>query len=85
MNKPFTIPQIRALKPTFQFGGMTMIDWFKVDHGKGWATIRNGLVHADGETKSPYHIEIGVGGSKASLQARKQFTDWWNNIKKVTK
>lgn len=83
MNKILTIPQIRALKPTFKFNGWTMVEWFEIKHGFGWATIRSCLCHADGETKSPYFVEISAGGSKASLQARTLFTAWWNN--KVTK
>lgn len=83
MNRPLTIPEIRKLKPTFYYNEVEMVEWFEVNHGSGWATIRSGLQHADGVTRSPFFIQIMTGGNKASLQARIKFTEWWENIQKV--
>lgn len=75
-----TRKQILKLRPEFKLnGGMTMIDWFEIHEGAGYCTIRSGLRHADGETKSPYHYEHGRGGKFASKLVIKHFTEWWEN------
>ena len=73
------------LRPTFEFGRMTMVDWFEITQGAGYYTIRSGLKHAYGETKSPYFYSEYVGGKNAKKEALKKFSEWWNNktIKKI--
>lgn len=80
-----TVHQIRKLRPTFKVGnkGMTMVEWFIVEYGKSWASIRSGLRHADGETKSPYHYEHSEVGSRALRNARMKFTVWYEKLPKT--
>ena len=72
-----TLNQITKLRPTFTFGMMEMVDWFEVTSGHGYCTIRSGLRHADGETKSPYHYEDFQGGKNAKKECVKRFNEWW--------
>jgi len=74
--------QILKLRPEFNFGGGTMIDWFEITEGAGFFRIRSGLRHADGETKSPYHYEYFMGGKNAKKQVIENFNIWWNNLNK---
>ena len=76
-----TIEEIRAIRQPFSFGGgMTMIEWFEVHHGNGHCTIRSGLRHADGETKSPYFYEHSVGGENAKERCLNHFSMWWAKL-----
>jgi hypothetical protein len=76
-----TKKQILKLRPEFKFGHMTMVDWFEISEGAGFFSIRSGLRHADGVTKSPYHFECCLGGKNAKKEVMVKFNDWWNNIK----
>ena len=51
-----TKKQILKLRPEFEYGGMTMVDWFEITEGAGFFCIRSGLRHADLETKSPFYF-----------------------------
>lgn len=79
-----TFDEILELRPSFKMyeGGMSMIDWFQVMKGTGWCTIRSGLRHADGVTKSPFHIDIAFGGKDADKKALKEFNKFWKTAKK---
>lgn len=78
-----TKKQILKLRPEFKpDGGMTMVDWFEVTEGAGFFYIRSGLRHADGETKSPYYYNNGVGGKGAKKIALEIFNNWWTSLNK---
>jgi hypothetical protein len=73
-----TIDDIKDLRPEFKFGnGMRMVEWFEVNSGHGYCTIRSGLRHADGETLSPFHYEEMHGGEDAEDIAIVKFNKWW--------
>lgn len=78
----FTLKQIESLRPTFKLGDspMSMVDWFEVRKSDTWCSIRSGLNHADGVTKSPYFYEHSEVGRKANKISREKFTDWFNNL-----
>jgi len=75
-----TKKQILKLRPVFIFGKMTMIDWFEITEGAGFFSIKSGLRHADGETKSPYHYEDCVGGKNAEKIVIEKFNKWWTSL-----
>lgn len=75
-----TKKQILSLRPEFNFGTMTMIDWFEISKGAGFFCIRSGLRHADVESKSPYHYEDCIGGKNARKRSIEKFNIWWNLI-----
>ena len=75
-----TKKKILKLRPQFEFGHMTMIDWFEITEGAGFFCIKNGLRHADGETKSPYYYEDCVGGKNAEKIAIDKFNAWWDSF-----
>lgn len=81
-----TKKQVLKLRPEVKIpGSMTMIDWFVITEGIGFCCIRNGLRHADGETKSPYYYEDCVSGKNAEKIVLKNFNIWWTslNVNKV--
>lgn len=80
-----TKKQILELRPQFKFGGMSMIDWFEINEGAGFYSIRSGLNHADGETKSPYYFNYMLGGKNAEKKVRTEFTNWWKELNSVKK
>jgi hypothetical protein len=74
------LSQIQKLRPTFDFGQMEMVEWFEVTTTSHFCSIRSGLRHADGVTKSPYHYEhaeIGPGANKRSLA---HFNNFWKEF-----
>ena len=76
-----TKKEIESLNPSFKLeNGFTMNDWFEVYEGNGYCTIRSGLRHADGVTKSPYHYEYFRGGKNASEEVYSHFINWWQNL-----
>jgi len=76
------IKHIQELRPTFKIGGIEMVDWFTVVRGDVFCTIRSGLVHADGITKSPYYyIHTETGDNSAELCV-KHFNSWWEEKNK---
>lgn len=75
-----TKKQLLKLRPEFKFNGMTMIDWFVITEGVGFFSIRNGLRHADGETKSPYYYEDFAGGKNSEKIVMERFNKWWNSL-----
>ena len=75
-----TKKQLLKLRPEFKFNGMPMIDWFEITEGGGFFSIRNGLRHADGETKSPYYYEDFVGGKNSEKIVMERFNKWWNSL-----
>lgn len=77
-----TKEKILDLRPEFKFRGTIMIDWFEVTEGAGFFCIRNGLRHADGETKSPYHYEECIAGDGAKEISLEKFNKWWNEVNK---
>jgi hypothetical protein len=76
-----TESQILKLRPKFEFGHMTMIDWYQITKGANCYSIRNGLWHADGETKSPYYFTTFSSGKNAKKECLQKFTEWWNSFK----
>lgn len=76
--------EIVELRPEFDFNGMTMIEWFEIHEGLGWCTIKSGLNHADGETKSPYYYLDMQGGINATEKCINNFNNWWE-LKQATK
>jgi hypothetical protein len=77
-----TKKEVLSCNPEFKFGNMTMVDWFEITEGGSFCTIRSGLSHADGETKSPYHYEDIVIGDNALEKALDKFTIWWDSLNK---
>lgn len=80
-----TFKKIQKLRPTFKFGGITMVEWFEITQTGSFCCIRSGLRHADGITKSPYHYEECTVGKKADKEALKKFTEWWLSLKQNKK
>jgi hypothetical protein len=73
-----TKKQILKLRPEFYLtDGMRMTDWFEIIERDVFCTIRSGLRHSDGITKSPYYYEATYVGKNPTKHALKQFTDWW--------
>ena len=72
MNK-LTESKILKLRPTFKFGGMTMVDWFEINKGASFYCIKSGLRHADGKTKSPYYYCDSIGGKEAKKKVVENF------------
>jgi len=77
-----TRKQILKLRPKFKFGGPPMVDWFEIREGAGFFSLRSGLNHADGVTKSPYYFEYSVGGKNAEKKVMERFNNWWNSLEK---
>jgi hypothetical protein len=73
--------QIEKLRPTFKYGGISMVDWFTITKGHKYCCINSGLRHADGETKSPFFYEKCVGGNYASQKVLAHFNKWWKTVK----
>lgn len=78
MNKE----EILKLRPTFKINGegIDIVEWYEIVEGGGFYSIRSGLRHADGVTKSPYFFECSIGGIGAEKRALKEFEDFYNNI-----
>jgi hypothetical protein len=76
-----TKKQILKLRPEFNFYGMRMVEWFEITEGVDMFTIRSGLRHADGETKSPFYYEQTFSGKGRKKQALEHFNSWWNSLK----
>ena len=78
-----TESQILKLRPQFNFNGMLpLVDWFEIQRGTGYYTIKSGLNHADGETKSPYYYYDFAGGKNTKKLCLKRFEKWWIEINK---
>ncbi len=77
-----TEAKILKLRPEFKFGGQSMIEWFEVSKGASFYSIRSGLNHADGESKSPYYFSCCLGGKNTKKKVLKLFNDWWNKLDK---
>lgn len=77
-----TESKILKLRPTFKFGGMTMVDWFEITKGGSFYSIRSGLNHADGKTKSPYYYCDCIGGEDTKNRALEKFNKWWKKVNK---
>ena len=76
MKEIKTLDQIKDLRIQFLFNGMPLTEWFEVREGDSFCSIRSGLNHADGETKSPYHYEsmlIGEGCVEKSIDMFNEF------------
>ena len=73
------IEDIRKLRHTFKFNNATLTDWFEVSEGKGYCSIRSGLSHADGYTKSPYNYNYFKGGVNATQSVLEHFNKWYKN------
>lgn len=78
-----TVKQILKLRPTFKFGNMAMVDWFIITQSGSFFSIRSGLTHADGETKSPYYYDNTITGRSSEKQSLYIFTKWWEAINKI--
>jgi len=85
----FTTEQIENLRPSFNLGGqlaMSMVEWFTFhayENRDGipiHCTIKSGLRHADGETRSPYHYEETFFGVDCTEKARAHFSCWWVRV-----
>lgn len=77
-----TEAKILKLRPEFKFWGQSMIEWFEISKGASFYSIRSGLNHADGESKSPYYFSCCIGGNGAKKKALKLFNDWWSKLEK---
>ena len=77
-----TEAKILKLRPEFKFGNCSMIEWFEVSKGASFYSIRSGLNHADGESKSPYYFSCCLGGKDAKKKTLKLFNDWWSKLEK---
>lgn len=77
-----TETKILKLRPEFKFGNCSMIEWFEVSKGAGFYSIRSGLNHADGESKSPYYFSCCLGGKGAKKKVLRLFNDWWSKLEK---
>jgi len=82
-----TVSDIRNLRPTFKYGGITMVDWFDVMEGYTFTHIKSGLNHADGQTKSPYHCSIMTIGENSLEECVEEFNKFWrsNHVNKRTR
>lgn len=77
-----TEKQILKLRPEFEIGGgMSMVEWFEIRGGAGYFSIRSGLNHADGVTKSPFFFECTLGGKNAKKKCLEKFNQWWENVR----
>lgn len=78
-----TEAKILKLRPKFEFGQLvTLIDWYEINQGAGFYSIRSGLNHADGVTKSPYYFSCCLGGKNAKKKVLRLFNDWWSKLEK---
>ena len=77
-----TEAKILKLRPEFKFGNCSMIEWFEVSKGVSFYSIRSGLNHADGESKSPYYFSCCLGGKGAKKKVLRLFNDWWSKLEK---
>ncbi len=80
-----TLHQITKLKPTFKFGGITMVEWFNVTNGDIFVCIHSGLNHADGKTKSPFHYEKTFVGKNCKKDALNDFNEFLKKCKTLQK
>lgn len=82
---------IKKLSPIFNYGSMDMIDWFDINIGFTSISIKSGLKHADGETLSPFNIEITIFIAMGEYPKDKfskylndialsEFSKWWNSL-----
>jgi len=81
-----TIKDILKFKPEFRFGNMTMVEWYEVHlfYGDLYGlqyTIRSGLKHADGKTKSPYFYDKTTYGKNSKKEAIKEFNKFLESEK----
>ena len=77
-----TEAKILKLRPEFKFGNCSMIEWFEVSKGASFYSIRSGLNHADGESKSPYYFSCCLGGKGAKKKVLRLLNDWWSKLEK---
>ena len=77
-----TEAKILKLRPEFKFREQFMRDWFEVSKGVSFYSIRSGLNHADGESKSPYYFSCCLGGKGAKKKVLRLFNDWWSKLEK---
>ena len=77
-----TLEDIKNWKPTFNYYGMEMVEWFEVKKTNQWVSIRSGLRHADGETKSPFNYEdVEVGNKNNTKNILTKFNNWYNGLR----
>lgn len=74
------IEDVEKLRLNFEYGGITMVEWFNVNSGIGHCCIKSGLCNADGKTKSPYYYDYFLGGDKAEEKVLEHFNIWYNNL-----
>lgn len=72
-----TVKQILKLRPEFKIGNMTMRDYFIVTQSDSFCSIRSGLCHADGETKSPFLYERTIIGKNSLKESIHKFEEWY--------
>jgi hypothetical protein len=76
-----TLNQILKLRLKVSGYVITMVDWFEIHLYPGSILIKNGLRHADGETRSPYYYEENTFGKGYKKRALEKFNEF---LKKVT-
>lgn len=72
-----TVKQILKLRPEFKIGGMIMRDYFIVIQSDSFCSIKSGLCHADGETKSPFLYERTIIGKNSLKESINKFEEWY--------
>ncbi len=77
MNEIKTLDQIKKIRIPFIFKGIPLIEWFEVRKGTGFCSIRSGLNHADGETKSPYHYDLTLTGKECDRRSIEMFNEFY--------
>lgn len=80
--KTLTEAQVLKLQPKVYTGKtqFAVYDWFEITRSGSMYSIRSGLRHADGETKSPYHFSVTKLGSGAKILCLEEFTEWWSYV-----
>lgn len=80
--KTLTEAQVLKLNPKVYTGKtqFPVYDWFEATRSGSMYSIRSGLCHADGETKSPYHFSVTKLGRGAKIRCLEEFTKWWSYV-----
>jgi len=79
-----TVKQILKLRPEFKIGNMTMRDYFIITQSDSFCSIRSGLCHADGKTKSPFLYERTIIGKNSLKESIHKFEEWYKGVLEVS-
>ena len=78
-----TLKQILKLRPEFKVGGVIMRDYFIVIQSDSFCSIKSGLCHADGETKSPFLYERTIIGKNSLKESINKFVEWYKILSTI--